>query len=180
MKLLKSYTLALVLSTASCAAFAAADSPLVTASFRQPLTIGRRLVSLECTVQWEGELDAFKIFPPSFDAPDGLEFVGLSSSSETRLREGSESFAFIQSFLVSFRPTGSGRVSTGPGEISLLSAAAGEQDKIVVPAASIRVISLAYAFAVGLPSLASVLAVPLAIVFVRRRRASAVGISSSN
>ena len=74
----------------------------------------------------------------------------------------------------------SGRVSTGPGEISLLSLDGDEQEKIVLPAASIRVISLAFVLAVGLGFLAAILAVTLAVVFSRKRRANAIVIPSGN
>ncbi len=180
MKPVKTSTLVFLLAAVYCAAYAAGTSPLVTASFRRPFTIGRVPVTLECAVHWEGEPDAFKLSPPAFPAPDGLEFLDVGSTSETRLLEDSESFAFTQSFLVSFTPIGKGRVSTGPGEISVLFPTGDQQEKIAVPAASIRVIGLAFALAVGLASLAAILAVTPAVLFSRKRRANAAAIPSGN
>jgi hypothetical protein len=180
MKLAKSFALGFLLAAGYCAVYAGGTSPHVTASFRRPFTVGRAPVSLECVVTREGEAGTFRLSPPSFTAPDGLELLSANSTSETRLPEDSESFAFIQSFLVSFRPIKDGRVSTGPGEISLLSAGSSEQEKIAIPSASIRVIGLALALGVGLAFSAAVLAVALAVVFGRKRRAKAAAIPSGN
>jgi len=164
------FVLAVALNLVPLPLLAGIPSAQVCSTFDQLLGVDGASLTLRCTVSWDESIDACALLPPAFRSPDGLDVISVSSLAETDSDAGEGRHRLSETFLVYLKPTRTGVVDTGAGEIRCPSGEGSREDVLLVPSASIRVVSLPLALLVVLAFMCAVLVVPLVLAVWHARR----------